>query len=411
MASASSGINPSEVEPILLLFESMEFIKIAGEYIECANELKQKYQQGEQVFTNWFVERFVEYALDNGIINIDTITYSIEHDAFIMSSGTIISKYACYRNILTDYQVITLMADARYLVNELLDNAIKKPTRHQAISEKQLLKKLQLKREQGERGELYVMEYESKRLTNESLRKRIKRVSIIDVTSGFDIISFNSDESTQQDRFIEVKTYKGSEHFHWSQNEIEKASLMGDSYFLYLVDDDCIDKEDYEPTIIQNPFKNVLQSNDWLKNPDSLQIERVQNGGYHLTTVISNFHEAEKRELLENINQKDEELALLKRQIEDVAPPQNTYHLAPNLKGHMAKLIAAMYYMGMFLKENNTPATNLEDLARSIGAAFGEDFRNWRQTLKAAIEQQNYLDIFDELKQKIKDKGQGKDLM
>ena len=178
MASATSGINPSEVEPILLLFESMGLIKIAGEYVECPNDIKQKHAQGEQIFTSWFVERFVEFALDNGIINIDTITYSIEHDAFIMSSNTIRSRHACYRNILTDYQVITLMSDARYLVNELLDNAIKKPTRHHAISEKQLLDDLKLKREQGERGELFVMDYERRRLTNESLYERIKRISI-----------------------------------------------------------------------------------------------------------------------------------------------------------------------------------------------------------------------------------------
>lgn len=408
MASATSGINPSEVEPILLLFESMGLVKIAGEYVECPNDLKQKYAQGEQIFTSWFVERFVEFALDSGIINIDTITYSIEYDAFIMSSNTIKSRHACYRNVLTDYQVITLMADARYLVNELLDNAIKKPTRHHAISEKQLLHNLQLKREQGERGELFVMEYERMRLTNESLRERIKRISIIDVASGFDIISFNSNESTQLDRFIEVKTYKGSEHFHWSQNEIEKAGLMGDSYFLYLVDDDCIDKEDYEPTVIQNPVKNVLQSDDWLKNPDSLLIERVQNDGYHSTTIISDLHESEKRELRETILRKDGEINKMKQELENAAPPQNTYHLAPNMKGHMAKLIASMYDNGMFLKEDNTPASNVEDVARSLGIAFGEDFRNWRQTLGAAIDQQNCLDIFDDLQQKIRERKQKK---
>lgn len=81
-----------------------------------------------------------------------------------------------------------------------------------------------------------------------------------------------------------------------------------------------------------------------------------------------------------------------------------TYHLAPNMKGHVAKLIASMYDIGMFLKEDNTPASNVEDLARALGSAFGEDFRNWRQTLSAAIEQQNCLEIFDELQQKIKER-------
>lgn len=86
----------------------------------------------------------------------------------------------------------------------------------------------------------------------------------------------------------------------------------------------------------------------------------------------------------------------------------HTYHLAPNMKGHVAKLIASMYDNGMFLKEDNTPASNVEDLAHALGAAFGEDFRNWRQTLNAAIDQQNSLAIFDDLQQKINERKQKK---
>lgn len=409
MAAASSGINLSEIEPVIWLFESMELIKMVGEYIECVPHLKQQYSKGELIFTEWFVDAFIEHALNEGVIDIDTIAYSIEHDAFIMSSNTIKSRHACYRNVLTDYQVITLLPDARYLVNEQLDKAIKKPARHHAISEKQLLHNLQLQREQGERGELFVMEYERKRITDENLRKRIKRISIIDVTSGFDIVSFNSDDSAQLDRFIEVKTYKGSEHFHWSQNEIEKAELMGDSYFLYLVDDDCIDKEDYEPIIIQNPVKNVLQSDDWMKNADSLQIERVQNAGYRSQNTNSNYLDSEKREMQETISIQEEEINQLKQKLEISSPIQSKYKLAPNNIGHMAKIIAAMYDEGMFLKEDGTPASNVEDLARCLGAAFGADFKNWRQTLSAAIEQHNYLGVFDDLQQKIKVRKQKKE--
>lgn len=196
MASNTSGINSSEVEPVVWLFDSMGIVKMAGEYVECNHELRQKYNQGEQAFSDWFLDRFIEFSLNEGIIEIDTITYSIEHDAFIMSSTTIKQRHACYRNVLTDYRVITLLPDARYLVNERLDKAIKTPTRHRVISEKQLLHNLQLQREQGERGELFVLEYEKQRITNKALHDGIKRISIIDVTSGFDIVSYNSNEST-----------------------------------------------------------------------------------------------------------------------------------------------------------------------------------------------------------------------
>ena len=317
MASNTSGINSSEVEPVVWLFDSMGIVKMAGEYIECNHELRQKYIQGEQAFADWFLDRFIEFSLNEGIIEIDTITYSIEHDAFIMSATTIKQRHACYRNVLTDYRVITLLPDARYLVNEPLDKAIKTPTRHRAISEKQLLHNLQMQREQGERGELYVLEYEKHRITNKALHDGIKRISIIDVTSGFDIVSYNSNDSHRIDRFIEVKTYKGSEHFHWSQNEIEKADLMGDAYFLYLVDDDCIDKEDYEPTIIQNPVRAVLQSDEWLKNPDSLSIERVLTGGFHSTTIITSIQDKENEQLRKEIRDRDAKISYLKKELAD----------------------------------------------------------------------------------------------
>lgn len=318
MASATSGINSSEVEPVIWLFDSMGIVKIAGEFAECSHELKQKFNQGEQAFLDWFLGRFIEFSLNEGIIEIDTITYNIEHDAFIMSATTIKQRHACYRNVLTDYRVITLLPDARYLVNEPLDKAIKTPIRHRAISEKQLLHNLKMQREQGERGELFVLEYEKQRISNKALHNGIKRISIIDVSSGFDIVSYNSNESSHHDRFIEVKTYKGCEHFHWSQNEVEKADLMGDAYFLYLVDDDCIDKEDYEPTIIQNPAQNILQSEEWLKSPDSLFIERVMTGGYHSTTAITSIQDKERDLLRSKVRAKDEEIALLKKELEEM---------------------------------------------------------------------------------------------
>lgn len=276
-ANSTAGIKISEVEPILLLLESMDLIKIIdNSYIDGAAALKSKYNQGEERFQDWFIDKFIEFALDNAIIDIDSITYSIDHNAFILSATTIKPRqHACYRNILISYDVITLLSDAKYLVNYKLDKAIKMPKRHRHITEKQLLHKLDEQREQGERGEMFVLEYEKTRISNPSLQANIQRISIIDVSAGYDIVSYQSNDSTKIDRFIEVKTYKGNEHFHWSQNEIDTAQLMGDSYFIYLVDNDCVDKDDYEPIIIQNPIEVLKQSCNWKCSPDSYEVERI----------------------------------------------------------------------------------------------------------------------------------------
>lgn len=357
MAKTTSGINSSEIEPVVWLFDSMGLVKLSGEYAECTQDLKIKYKQGEQAFRDWFLDRFIEFSLNEDIIEIDTITYSIEHDAFIMSATTIKQRHACYRNVLTDYRVVTLLPDARYLVNEPLDKAIKTPTRHRAISEKQLLRNLQNQKEQGERGELFVLEYEKKRITNKTLQNGIKRISIIDVSSGFDIVSYNSNESIQLDRFIEVKTFKGNEHFHWSQNEIARADLMGDSYFLYLVDDDCIDKEDYEPTIIQNPAHFVLQSEEWLKSPDSLFVEKVMNGGYHSTTTITTIQDKENETLRRVINAKDEEIARLRKEIDDIR--QNDGYQMPRIENNYGDIVVGNKHVGSEVGNVESGATGI----------------------------------------------------
>ena len=84
------------------------------------------------------------------------------------------------------------------------------------------------------------------------------------------------------------------------------------------------------------------------------------------------------------------------------------YRLAPGMKGHMAKIIQSMFDRQMFVKADGTPATSVEDLAQSISAAFGSPFTSWRQTLNAAIEQENSLDIFDELQHAIRRRKQNK---
>ena len=88
-------------------------------------------------------------------------------------------------------------------------------------------------------------------------------------------MSLNSNESERPDRFIEVKTYRGTEHFNWSDNERDKASVMGDSYFLYLVDDNLISMYGYDPIIIANPAKVIFKSGEWLIEPDSFRIEKI----------------------------------------------------------------------------------------------------------------------------------------
>lgn len=84
--------------------------------------------------------------------------------------------------------------------------------------------------EVGSRGEKVVMEYEISKLQNigkVELVQSIKQVSIESDDYGYDILSFNMDDS--KERFIEVKTTVGKPGetiFYISENELKKAKSL-----------------------------------------------------------------------------------------------------------------------------------------------------------------------------------------
>ena len=52
-----------------------------------------------------------------------------------------------------------------------------------------------------------MLSYEVKRLEGHPYLSKIKQISVIDVTAGYDILSYNGVDSEKLDRFIEVKSY------------------------------------------------------------------------------------------------------------------------------------------------------------------------------------------------------------
>ena len=66
-----------------------------------------------------------------------------------------------------------------------------------------------------------------------------------------------------------MKSFSGTPHFHWSENEIETAKLYEDRYYIYLVDASMVKVQDYEPNIIQNPIRFILSSEAWIMSPTS----------------------------------------------------------------------------------------------------------------------------------------------
>ena len=97
----------------------------------------------------------------------------------------------------------------------------------------------------------------------------IEKISDLNVSAGYDVVSLQSNKSTEIDKFIEVKSYSDKPSFYWSVNEVKKAKQEKNRYFLYLVNRNEIDNNGYNPVMIQDPYKNIFNSNNWEKNCES----------------------------------------------------------------------------------------------------------------------------------------------
>ncbi len=218
-----------------------------------------------------------QITTDN-ILDLEAVYYSHENNLYKIKKGGFSFKYSLLRNILIQYKVIT-EEKGEYILNsdyEIIFSECKKAQQYTRTLE-QLKKQLQEKEIQGEISEQFVLDYEKRRLESTDKEKKIKRISIIDVSAGFDILSFNNDQSSDYDRFIEVKSYVGGEHFYWSENEIEKAKLYEEKYYIYLVNFNELNIPGYKPVIINNPYRNIFMDDSWVKTPTSYFIKHIQN--------------------------------------------------------------------------------------------------------------------------------------
>lgn len=211
----------------------------------------------------------IQIAKD-GFLDTDAIHYNREQQAYIIERYGFSVSAAIFRNVLIQYGVLK-ESGTDLILNPEYEMVFAEYKRKQGAKKslEQLRKQLEQQEQQGEAAELYVVKYEKQRLSGSGKEDKIKRISIIDVAAGYDILSFEDESSTESDRLIEVKAYQGKKHFYWSENEIETAKLYEERYYIYLIDASKIETPGYEPIIIQNPVKNISGSEFWIMSPTS----------------------------------------------------------------------------------------------------------------------------------------------
>ena len=150
------------------------------------------------------------------------------------------------------------------LLAAVVDSAFESRRNRRTLSPEALKSLQDAQAELGLIGEMFVLEFERKRLFGHKRLPLIRHVSPEDTAAGYDIESFDGHQSFLPDRFIEVKTFQGMEHFYWSAAEIAAAEELQDKYCLYLVDCKLIELPGYAPRIIRNPTVALFESDpEW----------------------------------------------------------------------------------------------------------------------------------------------------
>ena len=233
------------------------------------------------LFNKIIDEEIIQEFLGNVEYKYDLVDTTVS-----LSINRIPLDYSCLRNFMIDIGFFkskdanTLLIDHNYLeffekkivpiINgSITDELNKRILKNTKISIEQLKRLLAIQEELGEEAEKFVLDLEQRRLKNHPNTERIKIISKIDSSAGYDIISFSNSNSIINDKFIEVKSYSNRKGFYWSSNEVSTAQLKQDQYYLYLVDRKLMNDADYSPRIIQNPYQNVFMNSEWVRETDN----------------------------------------------------------------------------------------------------------------------------------------------
>lgn len=255
------------------LFEYLELIRTEKNALVPTEEGRALYSFIQSGFEEKLCEKCLSRITIDEVIDIEALRFDVIQGKYYIQRYGFPMAAAVFRNMLIQLNALSERGDSsgsleiseRY--ETIFAKILKKKKRRMSIEA--LKKKLEQQEIQGEIAEEYVLKYERKRFSDVTLHVKVKRISGIDVTAGYDIVSFENSTSGEYDKFIEVKSFKGQPHFYWSKNEIEVATLYGDKYYLYMVDMDKIEGIDYIPTVIKNPVMKVIESGDWLMQPTS----------------------------------------------------------------------------------------------------------------------------------------------
>ena len=222
-----------------------------------------------------FLLQLSQSNLFTEFFNKSTMFYEKDR-ILVIRSAAFKFKYAIIRHFLLDFNVISKhpYINKNYVVNNdyksyFNEVDISRKSQQRVLTLDQFRKLQELQNKYGENAENFVVDYEKNKFKTHNLVDAIEKISSLDVSAGYDIVSLQSNDSITIDKFIEVKSFSHEPKFFWSKKEIETAKKEKNKYFLYLVDQKLIDNSEYIPSMIQNPYDEIFLSSDWEKDCQS----------------------------------------------------------------------------------------------------------------------------------------------
>ena len=234
--------------------------------------LKSSKLDSMQAFSTDLIKRIHDcYSDVLEIIESANTNYDESRGVFFGYRNDIPLDYSGILMLLSELGYLELSNSCFYTIQQ--DHIIRMPEKKQKTAPITLINlenSLLFKKNIGEEAEQEVLLYEQKLLDQQEINKIPIQVSHLDASAGYDIASFLSSVSEVPDKFIEVKSCNKDETFYISKNEIETARKKGDNYYLYLYN-----RETKTIRIIQNPYENIIQKDEWIKDPQIIRIKQI----------------------------------------------------------------------------------------------------------------------------------------
>lgn len=263
------------VKAALTYLELLNFITIDADAVSLTDSGTELSKSNRGRFCYLICRVSIKQLLDIGGINLTGVSFDLQKRMYRVQPHSFSISVSVFRNVLILFGALTPDSSSYFISREYEKFFAECAKVHSRQLSLEALKAQQRRNEeQGAIGEKFVLEYEKARLAGTGLEDLVKQISDIDVGAGYDIVSFANGDSADYDRFIEVKTYVGEEHFYWSSNEIEKAKLLRNQYVLILVDANRINEHGYKPVEITNPSENIISCDQWRLTATSYFVDR-----------------------------------------------------------------------------------------------------------------------------------------